>query len=86
MRDIGSVIDQILNITTNESLIRELNAIKNASTYKAPELQRMLWDDVGNLLGVCYPNPLTSEESLEIASIFTAKSKEELQTMYSEVL
>ncbi|MFF1992856.1 hypothetical protein ACFVWC_16570 [Bacillus mycoides] len=82
MRNLIDVINQILEISTNKELNEKLKHYKNNVGYTAPESEKANWEWVGVLLDSYIPNPLESEETLKIVSIFTTHSEDEIRKEY----
>lgn len=83
MRYLGDVIEQILEVSTNEELNLALKEVEYDLGFKAPELHYTLWNRVGYYLNEIYPNPLKNEETLKIASIFTTLTEDELKKQFA---
>lgn len=81
MRNITDVIKQLQNVSSNDDFKNLLNYILNDYRYKAPEVASELWWDLQSALISCYETPYSSGEALELFSIFTTKTKDELLSM-----
>jgi hypothetical protein len=78
MRYLDDVINEILEVNTNEVLNSELEKLIYDLGFKAPELHYELWNRLNFILNNIIPNPLENEETLKIVSIFTMISEEDL--------
>ncbi|MEK5251526.1 hypothetical protein MKX66_28915 [Bacillus sp. FSL R9-9530] len=84
MRNLIDVINQILEVSTNKELNEKLEQIKFDAGFTAPELMRMRWDLTQVTLKTYILNPLESDETLKIISIFTTKSEEEVRKEFQK--
>lgn len=78
------VINQILEVSTNKELNEKLEKIKFDAGFIAPELMRMRWDVTQVTLKTYILNPLESDETLKIISIFTTKLEEEVRKEFQK--
>lgn len=78
MRRLEDVIDQIIAIATNDDLMNGLSRIKYDASYTAPEVMYIRWKQTHELLCEYFPNPIATEESINIFCIFTTLEREEL--------
>lgn len=78
MRNIDDIINQILDIIKNksnldlkktDSLVAELNSLKESLRYRAPELSFISWNELAYILNT-YLDPERSDWEKEIADIF----------------
>ncbi|WP_144468691.1 cell division protein [Bacillus pumilus] len=84
MRQLTDVINQILEISTNEELNSELKQIKSDASFTSPELMHMRWDSTHDLLLDHTPNPINNE-MVKIFSVFSTKSENEIRESFTEV-
>lgn len=73
MRDIVSVIDEMMVVFPEEGFKRELERIKEDAFYKAPELMYTLWNELHDELNELVEVPLEDEDVVELISIFSGK-------------
>ena len=78
MRKLENVIDQLLEVSTNEELNQELESIKYDVGFTAPELMGMRWNLTHEALSTHYPNPIENDETIEAFCIFTTMTRDEL--------
>ena len=78
MRKLENVIDQILNVSTNKELNNELASIKEDIGFTAPELMGLRWNLTHEALCNHLPNPVETDETIEVFCIFTTMTKDEL--------
>ncbi|EOS8268462.1 hypothetical protein ABTI76_001036 [Bacillus cereus] len=84
MRNLIDVINQILEVSTNKELNERLEQIKFDAGFTAPELMHMRWDLTQATLETHILNPLESDETLKIISIFTTKPEEEVRREFQK--
>lgn len=83
MRPLSDVIDQILEVSTNKELNRELQRTKSDIGFTAPELMHIRWAQVHQALTIYTPSPI-DDETVTLLSIFSTKSEEEIREAFRE--
>lgn len=85
MRKLRDVINQILRVipSTEEDIINEFNRILDSLNYSAPELEYMWWDESHRVILDCIADNNFTDWKLEIVSIFSTKSIEEVKTIFN---
>lgn len=84
MRNLADVIDQIVEVSTNEELNGKLEKIKSDIFFTAPEVMPMRWDLVSEALEESIPMPLKTDEHVKIISIFTTFPEEKVKVEFGK--
>lgn len=84
MRNLEDVINHMLLVSTNENLNNELKRIKNDIRFTAPELMYIRWNLTHEVLCTYIDNPIESDETIEIFSIFTTLPKDEFKEKFTQ--
>lgn len=78
MRDIQEVGQEILVHVTSKHVTESIERLLGEAIFRAPEIQYLSWGRMQQILILHYKKPTSSNEALEVFSIFTTLSKEEL--------
>lgn len=79
MRNIQTVLNNMIELSTNDKFIEQLNQVKYSASYRAPEFMFIDWNDAHSIMLEFYPIPVTNEEGLKIYSEFTTMTIEEVK-------
>lgn len=82
MRDLADNLEKIIQVSTNQNLVRRLVRLKQEVLQTPIECMHIEWVTASEILGSYIPNPLENEETLEIIHIFCNQSKEEVRKKY----
>lgn len=85
MRSLRDVINQMLEVipSTEEDTINEFNRVLDSLNYSAPELEYMWWDEAHGIILDCIEDNNFTDWKLEIVSIFSTKSIEEVKAIFN---
>lgn len=86
MRNISTILAQIKKLVPTSSKVfhAQLDSVASSIAFSAPELMDIRWEQLSSVLSCNIELPLRNEWEVEIISIFTSKSREEVQETFGD--